>query len=99
VLINLFKNAIDAVGQNGMIDITLSSQDKMVAIIIRDNGVGMSRDVLGKIGTPFFTTKESGNGIGLSICYNIIEGHGGRIEVDSEVGKGSIFSVILPGVE
>ena len=99
VLINLFKNAIDAVGQNGMIDITLSSQDKMVAIIIRDNGVGMSSDVLGKIGTPFFTTKESGNGIGLSICYNIIEGHGGRIEVDSEVGKGSIFSVILPCIE
>ena len=99
VLINLFKNAIDAVGQNGVIDVTLSRRDKMVVIIIRDNGVGMSSDVLGKIGTPFFTTKEGGNGIGLSVCYNIIEGHGGRIEVDSKVGKGTVFSVILPCVE
>lgn len=99
VLINLLKNAIDAVDQNGVVNVTLSSQDKVVVITIEDNGVGMSSDILGKIGTPFFTTKDSGNGVGLSICYNIIEGHGGRIEVDSEVGTGTIFSVILPCIE
>lgn len=96
VLINLLKNGIDAVPPKGVIDIFLSNHDNMTWITVKDNGIGMSRDVLGKIGTPFFTTKEGGNGMGLSVCYNIIESHGGRIEVASEVGKGTTFFVILP---
>ncbi|WP_378953919.1 ATP-binding protein [Pelosinus sp. sgz500959] len=98
VLINLLKNAIDAVDSNGTVDISLSIRDKMTWITVKDNGIGMSGDVLANIGTPFFTTKESGNGVGLSVCYNIIESHGGRIEVNSEVGKGATFFVILPCV-
>ena len=58
----------------------------------------MSEEILKKIGTPFFTTKSSGNGLGLSVCYNIIHSHGGEIEVQSEVGKGTVFSVLLPYV-
>lgn len=96
VLINLLKNAIDAVALNGVIDVLLSNHDKMTWITVKDNGNGMSHDVLRKIGTPFFTTKKDGNGVGLSVCYNIIESHGGRIEVDSEVGKGTTFFLILP---
>ena len=99
VLINLLKNAIDAVGQNGVIVVELSIQDNMALITVSDNGVGMSIDVLGKIGTPFFTTKEEGNGLGLSVCYNIIESHGGRITVDSKREQGTVFSIILPCVE
>ena len=77
-------------------DIGLSIHEKMVIITVTDNGVGMSAEIVRKIGTPFFTTKVSGNGLGLSICYNIIHSHGGKIEVDSEVGKGSSFSIFLP---
>ncbi|MBC8014716.1 MAG: GHKL domain-containing protein [Sporomusaceae bacterium] len=99
VLINLLKNAIDAVGQNGVIVVELSIQENMAVITVSDNGIGMSADVLGKIGTPFFTTKEEGNGLGLSVCYNIIESHGGRITAESEKEKGTVFSIILPCVE
>ncbi len=99
VLINLMKNAIDAVPLNGKVDILLSKHDEMIWITVKDNGVGMSYVVLEKIGTPFFTTKEWGNGVGLSLCYKIVESHGGRIEVDSEEGEGSTFIVMLPCIE
>lgn len=95
VLINLLKNAIDAAGENGLVDVKLSRRDNLAVLTVKDNGVGISDDVLKKIGTPFFTTKEGGNGLGLSVCYNIIESHGGSIEVESEVGQGTTFSVIL----
>lgn len=96
VIINLVKNAIDAVDKNGEVALRLLVQDNIALVTIRDNGAGMSEDILKKIGTPFFTTKEGGNGLGLSVCYNIIEGHGGAIEVNSEVGKGTVFTVKLP---
>jgi signal transduction histidine kinase len=96
VIINLVKNAIDAVDKNGEIVIRLSIKDKIALIAIRDNGSGMSQEVLEKIGTPFFTTKDSGNGLGLSVCYNIIGAHGGTIEVNSEAGIGTVFTVKLP---
>lgn len=98
VLINLVKNAIEVVGENGEVDIALGVLEEMVIITVRDNGIGMSDEILRKVGTPFFTTKASGNGLGLSVCYNIIHNHGGIIKVTSEVGKGTIFSVQLPYV-
>lgn len=98
VFINLIKNAIEVVGGNGKVDIALSIRDKMAIVTVVDNGMGMAEEILKKIGTPFFTTKDSGNGLGLSICYNIIHSHGGKIEVDSEVGSGTKFSIMLPYV-
>lgn len=99
VLINLVKNAIDAVGKNGEIKILLSRKEDFIVMEVKDNGIGMSKEILKKIGTPFYTTKAGGNGLGLSVCYNIIEGHGGSIKVKSEFGQGTIFSIKLPCAE
>ncbi|AIF52654.1 histidine kinase [Pelosinus sp. UFO1] len=99
VLINLVKNAIDAVGRNGEVKILLSRKEDFIVMEVKDNGIGMSKEILKKIGTPFYTTKEGGNGLGLSVCYNIIEGHSGSIKVQSEFGQGTIFSIKLPCAE
>lgn len=96
VLINLIKNAIEIVDGNGKVNVILSIHEKMAVLTVEDNGIGMPEEIVKKIGTPFFTTKVSGNGLGLSICYNIIHSHGGEIEVDSEVGKGTKFAITLP---
>jgi two-component system, sporulation sensor kinase E len=66
---------------------------------ITDNGIGMNPEVLGKIGTPFFTTKEKGTGLGLGISYEIMHEHKGRIEVESEEGKGTTFKVVFTQIE
>ena len=67
-------------------------------IEISDNGCGMDKETKGKIFDPFFTTKgpEEGTGLGLYVCHNLIEGLGGRIEVESEPGQGSSFRIMLP---
>ena len=69
-----------------------------LAIAVEDNGCGMEPAIMGKIFDPFFTLKDSGTGLGLSISQKIIEQHGGRIEVKSEPGKGSLFTVFLPAL-
>jgi signal transduction histidine kinase len=70
-----------------------------VKIAFSDSGVGMSKEVLEKLWTPFFTTKAKGMGVGLSICRRIINAHGGRIEVQSVEGKGTCFMVFLPAAK
>ncbi|MEO5675689.1 MAG: ATP-binding protein [Chitinophagales bacterium] len=98
VFMNLLSNAIDAIGNNGKIFITTSSENKKIKISIRDTGKGMTSELKQKIFDPFFTTKEvgKGTGLGLSISYSIIEKHQGKIEVKSEVGKGTEFIIWLP---
>ncbi|MFN0301533.1 MAG: DAHL domain-containing protein [Burkholderiales bacterium] len=99
VFLNILSNATQAIVDTGEITIrTAQHDDKHVRIEIQDDGAGIPADVLPKIFDPFFTTKEigKGTGMGLSISYKIIEEHGGRILVDSEVGLGTSFSIILP---
>ena len=67
-----------------------------VGISVEDSGEGIAPDALGQIFNPFFTTKASGTGLGLSVSYGIVREHGGRIEVESAAGTGAIFRVILP---
>jgi signal transduction histidine kinase len=67
-----------------------------VEVIFVDTGIGMAKEVMEKLWTPFFTTKAKGMGLGLSICKRIIEAHGGRISVESTIGKGTTFKVTIP---
>ena len=91
VLINLIKNAYES----GATEVLLSANGEG-EIRVQDNGCGMSSDVLEHAFIPFFTTKSSGTGIGLSLCRQIILKHGGTIRVESEEGKGTTFIITLP---
>jgi|GEM_PF-1245095 len=97
VFTNLIFNAFDAMPDGGDLYLrTLSRPDGMLEISVRDTGLGMSKSTSQKIFDPFFTTKgERGTGIGLSLAYNIITAHKGRIVVDSKPGKGTTFRVWL----
>jgi len=98
VFLNILKNAVDAVGPEGTISIRTKYNEEAVHIEIQDNGIGMSDEVLRNIFQPFFTTKPPGvgTGLGLYICYNIVEKLGGSITVNSTPGGGTTFVVKLP---
>ncbi|MEQ1879706.1 MAG: ATP-binding protein [Burkholderiales bacterium] len=99
VFLNLITNAAQAMNNDGgTITLTTRSDKDGVTVEVLDNGRGIPPDVLPKIFDPFFSTKEigKGTGLGLSISYKIVQQHGGRIEVRSHAGKGSLFSVHLP---
>jgi len=100
VFLNLINNAAQATDATGG-EITLRTStvdDTHVAVEIADNGKGIPPEIMSKIFDPFFTTKPvgKGTGLGLSISYKIVEQHGGRISVDSTVGKGTTFTILLP---
>jgi PAS domain S-box-containing protein len=101
VILNLVINAIDAMPDGGNIyfDINDTESPRGFEIDIRDNGMGISPDVLENLFDPFFTTKEDGLGLGLFICKEIVEDHEGYMEVESREGQGSLFKIWLPGVE
>ncbi|HMK44536.1 MAG TPA: ATP-binding protein [Dissulfurispiraceae bacterium] len=99
VFLNIANNAIDAVDDGGTIEIaTVSSETYALAVHIRDNGRGISKEVMKHIFEPFYTTKEKGKGtgLGLSLSYGIIQRLGGTIEVDSVRDKGTTFTIKLP---
>ncbi|HZQ68654.1 MAG TPA: ATP-binding protein [Terriglobales bacterium] len=99
VLLALVMNAIDAMPRGGNLWLTTRAADKAeVEIRVRDDGSGIAPDILPNIFEPFLTTKEAGHGVGLglAISHSIIERHGGRIEVQSQYGKGTEFLIYLP---
>jgi len=96
VFTNLINNALDAMRKGGTLTITSEKVKGYIQIDFADTGDGMPSDVLEKLWTPFFTTKAKGMGIGLAICKRIVDAHGGKIEVKSTEGKGTVFSVFLP---
>jgi signal transduction histidine kinase len=98
VVINIVKNACQSLpSPDKAVSISTSRIDKNVIITIRDEGKGMDEKMVKNIFTPFYTTKgKEGTGLGLSICNNIVKNHGGRIEVESTIGKGTVVTVILP---
>ncbi|QHW33042.1 diguanylate cyclase [Paenibacillus rhizovicinus] len=96
VLVNLFKNSIDAMEDLGRIGVKVYGIDKLVYIEVSDTGTGMSDAAKDKIFEPFFTTKGHGTGLGLSISHKIIHDHGGRMEVVKTGPTGTVFSISLP---
>jgi two-component system NtrC family sensor kinase len=98
VLINLFTNAVQAMPNGGSLQIILGRAEGAVAIAVQDTGSGIPPENLSRIFDPFFTTKTEteGTGLGLSVSFGIISQHGGRIDVESKVGFGTTFTVLLP---
>jgi signal transduction histidine kinase len=105
ILLNLLINARQAMPQGGRLLVKLEhdAQCDMVVLVVRDDGVGIPADKLPRIFDPFFSTKDGpdetgkgGTGLGLSSCRNIVEAHRGRIRVQSTVGKGTAFTIMLP---
>jgi signal transduction histidine kinase len=99
VFLNLCLNGIQAMSKGGVLGIRARAEgESLVRVDVSDTGVGISAENLGKIFEPFFTTKEAGKGtgLGLTVVQSIVEKHGGRISVESELGKGTTFTVLLP---
>jgi signal transduction histidine kinase len=96
--LNVLLNGIQAIEGEGTITIATVQKDSKVHISFADDGVGIPEENIDKVFDPGFTTKGVGvgTGLGLSICYKIIKNHGGEIKLESELGKGSNFTIILP---
>ncbi len=99
VFMNLLFNAIEAMGTNGELSVITEIVDgKQLKIQIRDTGMGIAPENLGRMFEPFFTTKKNGTGLGLAISQRIVHEHGGVISAHSQINKGSTFSILLPSL-
>ena len=98
VLTNFIDNAVQAMPNGGLLRIGAQQTGNAVAVFVADSGEGISPENMKRLFQPLFTTKAKGVGLGLVVCRNLVEANGGRIEVESEVGKGTTFTVLLPAM-
>jgi signal transduction histidine kinase len=96
VLLNVCTNAVEAVRDGGFLTVATTADPEFACITVEDDGPGISPEVLPRIFEPFFTTKDHGAGLGLSIAYEIIRAHDGRIEFSSRNGQGTVCRILLP---
>jgi two-component system sporulation sensor kinase A len=96
VYINIIKNGIEAMLDGGVISIEAYQQNSQTKVRIIDQGDGIPAESIPRLGEPFYTTKQNGNGLGLMVSYKIIEHHGGQIHIQSEQGKGTTFEINIP---
>lgn len=100
VLINLAQNGAQAVAARGApqgtVSIVARTEQNMLELCVRDDGVGMPPEVLGRVGTPFFTTRAEGTGLGLAQCQRLVGSAGGRFRIESEPGRGTTVTIVLP---
>lgn len=99
VMFNLLRNAVEAIDKEGCVRVTLGKNGHNINVSVKDNGSGICRETLSQIGTPFFTTKDTGTGLGLSVCFSIIQQHGGKIEIHSVAKQGTVVTILLPGLK
>ncbi|MCI3921074.1 ATP-binding protein [Paenibacillus sp. TRM 82003] len=99
VLVNLVKNSVEAIAQQGKVEIRAYASNGFVLVEVSDNGTGMTEETISKLFDPFFTTKEHGTGLGLPISQKIIVDHGGSLDVESTLGQGTTFTILLPMVK
>ncbi len=93
LILNIVRNGIEAMPQGGKITITTCSHSSQVILSFADEGAGISREVIDKLGTPFFTTKENGVGLGLAVCYRIVQRHNAVMSVESQPEQGTNFTI------
>lgn len=96
VFVNVMKNAIEAMENGGVLTIRTRDQDSQILLLFIDTGIGIPEDKISKIGEPFFTTKEKGTGLGVMVCYKIIQAHNGKMHFESKKGEGTVVKIELP---
>ncbi|WP_193556193.1 ATP-binding protein [Paenibacillus ginsengarvi] len=96
VFVNVLKNAIEAMPDGGEVTVRTESSDQFFKVKITDQGSGIPEELISRIGQPFFTTKANGTGLGLMICHNIMETHGGTFSIESKAGAGTTVEIALP---
>jgi two-component system sensor kinase FixL len=103
VLLNLIRNAIEAMQDSERRELVIATKgdqgDGLVAVSVQDTGSGIAPEIAAQLFQPFVTTKKHGMGVGLSICRTIVESHGGKIWVESEQGRGTVFRFTLRNVD
>ncbi len=95
-ILNMVKNAMNAMPDGGTLVLSTQKKGDEVILRISDDGIGMSQEVMQKIFEPYFTTKDFGSGIGLTLVYKIIKEHHGEITVMSKEGRGTTFTISFP---
>lgn len=98
-LINLIKNGIESMPDGGKLHIHLQEYDRKAIITVTDAGIGMTDEQIERLGTPYYTTKVKGTGLGTMVMYSIVKAMQGEIKVESEVGKGTRFSLLFPTMD
>ncbi|MBT2662091.1 PAS domain-containing sensor histidine kinase [Bacillus sp. ISL-45] len=96
LFINIVKNAIEASSAGDVVNITLQSADNNITVVVKDQGVGISKELLERIGEPFYSSKEKGTGLGMTVSFKIVQSHNGTIKFKSEPDKGTEVIVQLP---
>jgi signal transduction histidine kinase len=96
VLVNLIKNAMQAMSKGGTLTLQTGGGGDGVWVSVADTGGGIPQEQINRIFDPFYTTKKKGTGLGLMIVQRIVRAHGGRIELDSHVGRGTVFRLWFP---
>jgi two-component system sensor histidine kinase PilS (NtrC family) len=99
IMWNLLLNAAEAIDETGTIRVSSKVVEDMVQVTVKDDGCGMSNETVSNIFDPFFTTKTNGTGLGLSVVYRLLEAYNGRMEVQSEQGQGSTFTIYLERID
>lgn len=96
VLLNILLNAVQSIEDEGEVRISTMSDEEHITVSVSDTGCGMTQEQVEQVFMPFYTTKEKGTGLGMAVAAKIVDGHGGRLEVETRPGEGSVFHVRLP---